>query len=265
MTLFRNFCISLGIILTVGLLAIPIYFGVPFSKNPGPKLDDQIRVTYLRDIEAQKSDVVLMGDSTLYEGINENTLGQLLGKKIYRLGKAGSASAQWYLLLKHNIIPAEPRPETVVILFRASMLTTPEFRTTGKYQDAIDEFSNKNDGQLIELAYLNQMSWFEKLLDQYVPLYSYRQLIRATIEKTLKYRVIGSLANADQPEIDQAIEWFFGEADIAQVNAAIDAAENYLYEPTQLDFSAEISNSFLPEIIKLCKDWTFDKVVTSTT
>ena len=235
-------------------LAIPAYYHVPFVKAPGPLMDANIYRAYQQSINKDKPSVVLIGDSTLDHGVDETYLSNLTNKSVYKLARHGSASAAWYLLVKNNIINARHKPEQVVIFFRGTMLTTPEFRTTGTYQVLLDELAKPDDQLLIDLAYISQMNWLEKKLDSYFPLYAHRQLVRTTLERVIKYPFLESALNLNGTEVDEAVNKVFGDSQIAQLNAIINAVDSYLYQPEKLDFEAQLPRSFLPEIIRLCKE-----------
>jgi len=209
---------------------------------------------YQQNINREKPAIVLIGDSTLDHGVDEKYLSDLINKGIYKLARHGSASAAWYLLLKNNITNARHKPDQVVIFFRGTMLTTPEFRTTGTYQVLLDELAEPDDQLLIDLAYVSQMNWLEKKLDSYFPLYAHRQLVRTSLERAIKYPFLKSALNLNEVDVDEAVNKVFGDSQIAQLNAIINAVDSYLYQPEKLDFESQLPRSFLPEIIHLCKE-----------
>jgi len=247
----------LFIILLLGITSfvIPNHFDVPlFKKTPGPLLDQQARTNFRLVLKDQTPDIVIIGDSYLETGIDRDYLSKLTDKKITKIAIPGSASALWYLLLKNNIVSANHKPTYVIILFRGTMLTTPEFRTTGTYLTKIDEFANADDKLLLELAYISQMSNLERIVDQYLPLYEYRHLERLLIDRKLKYPLPKYLFGSKTQEVDEALNNVFGNPDIAMLNEIINDAEAYLYQPEKMDFNSQLRQSFLPEIIRLCQN-----------
>jgi len=254
-----------AIVLVVSLsVLIPNHYNLPYPKPPGPLLDEDVHKGAQQIINQSKPAIILLGDSVLDSGVDAQSLSALTGQGVYKLAIHGSTSAIWYLSIKNNIVTARHKPAYVVILFRGSMLTTPEYRTTGTYQVLIDELSTPDDHLLIELAYVNQMTWLERTLDQYFPLYAHRQLVRNSIEEKIKYPLSERLTGYEEAAVDEAINIVFGDPDIALLNAIINNVDSYLYHPDKLDFEAQLPRSFLPEIVRLCQENDIQLVLVRT-
>lgn len=251
---FRYFSLFIIALIVFSIFAIPAHFQVPKTKPIGPLLDSNVHKGYQKIVNQEKPKIVLLGDSYLDTGIDEAYLNELTNEKIVKIAKHGSASAMWYLLIKNNIVTARNKPAYIVVFFRGTMLTTPEFRTTGTYLTNLDEFASPDDRLFVQLAYVSQMSKFEQFLDQYIPLYAYRQLIRTSIDRMLKYPLPARALDKDTEEVNLALNNAFGDPEIAQLNAIINAAEMYLYKPSKLDFESQLPRSFLPEIVDLCRN-----------
>jgi len=251
---FIYFIIFLTIILIGSQFLIPYYYNVPVRKNAGPLIDKRLKTTYQIHIENDQPELVLIGDSTLAESIDQEYLTELLGIETYKIGNHGSASAVWYLILRNNIAVSAYKPKHIVLFFRTSILTTPEFRTTGKYEIFINEAATPDDTLMLEYAYLNHMNSFEKWFDQYVTPYAYRSKVRSSIENVIKYQALQKVLGVDRGEIIVAMDTVFGEADIAQLSAMITSADSYLLEDQRLDFNAQLNKSFLPEIIRISQE-----------
>ena len=242
------------LMLTIFSILIPMHYQVPYQKNPGPLLDARIHKDIQRHINKYQPEVVLLGDSVLDSIVNEKRLGILTEKRVYKLAIHGSASAIWYLSIKNNIITARHKPDYVVVFFRGTMLTTPEFRTTGTYQVLIDELSGPDDQLLIDLAYVRQMNWVDRTLDQYFPFYAYRQLVRNSLEDKIKYPLLKFLFHYEKTDVDNAVDVVFGDPNIALLGAIINNSESNLYQSDKLDFDDQLPQSFLPETIRLCRE-----------
>ena len=237
---------------------IPRYYGLPYVKNAGPLFKSSIEMPYQEHIIEKDPRVVILGDSTLEDSINESYLTELLGVETYRIGEPGSASAIWYLILKNQIATSPVQPEQLVIFSRASMLTTPEYRTTGKYEETIINAALPEDTLVIERAYLDQMNWFEKLFDKYFPLYAYRARVRKSIENILKYHVPSQTLDIRPKDVENSLgnvfDDQFGSRELVELNNMITMAETYLHDEKRLDFDAQLPNSFLPEIVRICQE-----------
>src|SRR5258706_15279471 len=114
---FFHYLILFFTLLAVSGLAIPRWFGIDFPRQPGPVFNDQIRKTYITRLDSERPEIVLLGDSTLKDGVDPDLLSSLLGRKVSRFDVPGSASAFWYLVLKNNIVVAKHPPKYVIIIF----------------------------------------------------------------------------------------------------------------------------------------------------
>jgi hypothetical protein len=253
---FKQYLITLTILFIISWLILPSTFGVVYPKMLGPILDERVRTHYQSGIVREESEIVLLGDSVVQVGIDADVLSQLMDKKIYKIGFGGSASAVWYLIVKNNLVTSPHKPKYLILFFRDTMLTTPDYRVSGEYFTFVDELADQNDELLIQLAYHNQMSWFERELARYVPLLGERTELRSSIENLAKYTLAESLYGYNSDHIDQALKTVFHTENLDQesLNVALSFAEDFLYIDRNLDFDKQIYHSFLPEIIRLCKD-----------
>jgi hypothetical protein len=199
--------------------------------------------------------MVMLGDSTLLDGVDPHRLSELTGIKVSSFDAPGSASAFWYLVLKNNIVEAEHKPKYVLILFRDTILTAPGYRVHGSYFVQLDEFARRNEPILLERAYLNLMNPLEKFAEGYFPLYAARVQIRRETDAMIRYSLTSWLG-CDRECNDNSMYEVFTSADLepGQLQNAIAAAEGYLYADRQLDFERQIDHSFLPEMIRLTKE-----------
>jgi len=62
---FLRYLILLSIMLAVTCLVVPRRFDIEFPRQPGPDFDRQMRKTYIDILDENKTDIVLIGDSTL--------------------------------------------------------------------------------------------------------------------------------------------------------------------------------------------------------
>lgn len=251
---FKYYIMFTLLLVAASWVVIPRYYQVSMLKNAGPLFDDAVKMTYQHHILETQSDVILLGDSTLLDSIDETYLTELLGTQSYKIGNPGSASAIWYLILKNNIATSPVKPEQLVIFSRASMLTTPEYRTTGKYEESILEAALPEDALVIDRAYLSQMNELEKVFDKYLPLYGYRARIRKSIEDFMKYHISGRVMDFDYKQVDASFDDVFGDRELVQLSDMITESETYLHNEKRLDFDTQLPNSFLPEIVRICQE-----------
>jgi hypothetical protein len=219
-------------------------------------LDKRVRDHFQYYIETNQPEIVLLGDSTLADSVDPDLLSAILDQKVYQIGYSGSASAVWYLIVKNNIITAATPPDHLVLFFRSTILTTPDFLVTGKYFEFVDELARPDDIILLERAYINSYSWAEKLGERYVPLYGERFNLLAILDRLVKYSLPRLLFGTPVDEVDFALDFVFENQnrDLEQLNIAIRNIQTDLYSPQNLQFNQQIDRSFLPEIVRLCEE-----------
>jgi hypothetical protein len=262
MRLFIRYFITMTILLGMASIAIPAWFHMPYPKPLGPRFDPSIRLLYQREINQQRPRLVLTGDSGLVYGVDSRQLQKETGVDIYNLGFKGSASATWYLVAKNAVAPSTPRPITLVIFFRDTILTTPEYRvdavsfTQIDTLTGIDRLAGRDESVLIQRAYVNRMNTLEKLADQYFPPFSGRLVMRQTFNERAHTLLPKILAGCDVGCTDAALSPVFFRRGFENqlLKRAVSSAEDYLYTPDKLDFELQLPRSFLPEIVRLCKE-----------
>ena len=253
--LFQRYLLFLATMIVISWAAIPYRLQLSFPRLPGPEFDRRVRKTYIDLMNEEKPEVVLLGDSTLMDGVDPGLLSELLHKKVSSYPVPGSASAFWYVVLKNNIVAAKHRPQAIVVIFRDTMLTAPGYRVRGEYFTQLDEYAKKQEPILLEKAYLNQMNAVDLWAQQNFPLYSTRAEFQKRIDARIRYSVTAWL-NCDRVCTDHGMYDVFTSADLepGQLRNAVATAEQYLYSPNQLDFSSRVEKSFLPDMIELAKN-----------
>jgi len=241
-----------ALISLVTSLSFPVYFNGPYPHPPGPTFDRAVSKLYFHQISQRGSVLVFLGDSILTKGVDEAAFEEQTGLRTFKLDIPGSSSALWYLVLKSNLVPSDPPPRYLVVLFRATMLTAPAFRVTGPYFGLIDKFAGRKDELLLERAYLAQSSPLQTALEMYFPLYTYRAEVRESLDAGLRHTLPGLLDCASACA-DDAMAYALGEVQPDILATFIIQAEQDLYAPEQLDFAAQVERSFLPEMVRLAQ------------
>ena len=242
--------------LLVSSFILPSRYGIPYPQTLGPKFDSIIKREYVKKITENKPEIVLLGDSVLYFGVDQQSLTRNLGMETYSMGIPGAASAVWYLALKNMILKSAHTPKYVVILFRDSVLTLPWFRTTGRYFELLDDFARPREPLVTELAFINHMSAVEKIAEQYIPLYSARWELRTRLDGRIRYGTVSALLSCPQPCADDALNSIFGKqgVDVVALNRAVEDSQQSLYTSAALNFENQIDKSFLPAMIHLAQE-----------
>ncbi len=255
MRLFLKFGLILTIILILTSVILPRTYETEFPRDPGPALDKQLRTNHLTYIEENQPQIVLLGDSTLVLGVDSNALAEQTGKSVYNIGIPGSASALWYLMLKNDIAEASYKPEYVVVVFRNTILTAPGYRVHGSYFKLVDEYATRNEPEFIQKSFINSMNPLEIAAEKHLPLYVFRSDLRSGIDANIRY-FAPPLFGCDENCIDFALGEIFSGADLepkALVDA-VGAAESLLYTDEQMNFDAQVENSYLPDMIRIAHE-----------
>lgn len=243
--------------LTLAVLSIALVAGgsVPFPAEVGPGFNERVVNLHLNEIREQRPQVILLGDSIVEENVDAAALSEQLGRKVYPMSFGGSASALWYLAIKNNILAAPEKPEALILVFRDTILTAPGYRVQGKFAAALDNLATPEDRLAVQLAYVNQMNPLEKFAEQYFPLYDFRFAVRGTVDMHI-YPLPRALLGCGNRCVDTALLNVFNFRNTRQTESdeAVDAEENLLYTRAAMDFENRVGDSFLPEIIRLCRE-----------
>lgn len=256
MKAFTRYLLTFAVLAGLISAVLPARFEAAYPKPPGPQFDSKIKLTYQKAIDASHPPIVLLGDSTLELGVDAPGLSAALGQEVYKIGMPGSASAVWYLALKNNIIQASFKPRHIVLFFRDNLLTMPGDRVTGRYFTLVDELADHSEPLVTELAYVNQMNPLDQFADRFLPVYGYRLIIKDNLERRLRHTLPGLLAGCQSDCAENAIATIFAADQLNPEisNAAVEDAERNLRGSGDMDFNRQVSASFLPEIIRLCRE-----------
>ncbi len=255
-TLFQRYVLYLAVALLVLSIYLPARYGISYPEPLGPEFKPNVKRIYGEYIAERRPDVVLVGDSVLYLGVDQDALSSQLGSETYNIGIPGSGSAVWYLILKNVIVESSPRPKYVLVFFRDAMLTIPTYRTTGRYFGIVDDFAGRNEPLLSQLAYIDPMSPVERIAEQYFPLYSTRLDVREGLDNRIRYLAPSMLFDCPVECTDEAINSVFGRdrVDVTTLNQAVEDAGRTLYAPQAMDFDARLDGSFLPAMLQLAQE-----------
>ncbi|HEY2981759.1 MAG TPA: hypothetical protein VGJ22_11295 [Anaerolineales bacterium] len=249
------FGLFVGLFVVLASFAAQAAFGRAYPRPPGPSLDEAVGRLYKREIDVRRPEIVLLGDSVLKKAVDEDQFQAQLQRSVYKLDIPGSSSALWYLILKHEIVESDSPPRYLVVLFRDTMLTVPDFRVGGPYLGQIDKFAAPDDSLFLQLSFLDKMTPLELALDSYLPVYSFRTQIRSALDGALRHSapaLLGCAADCADDAVLSVISG--GNLDADELETATIQAEQVLYTPQQLDFEKQVQHSFLPEMIRLARE-----------
>jgi hypothetical protein len=255
----RNFPRYLSLFLvTIASLSVLIVKlgGADFPAQAGPTFDADIAMEIRRQIDAQEPQIILLGDSMVDLNVDALALAESLNHSIYPISHHGAGSVMYYLTIKNNIVVAAHKPQALIILFRDSVLTTPEYRAGPDFTEYIELRAGENEALLLQLAYLNHMNPLEKTAQRFFPLYQYDNQLPGQIENSIRYSFTRFLFRCNRNCVDSAFYKIFNFRTVIppSSNDPVAQSESVLYTSHALDFSAQVGNSFLPEIIRLCRE-----------
>jgi hypothetical protein len=242
--------------LTALTVILPRLFHVPYPAQAGPAFDNDVRSRYTNILEEYKVELALMGDSVLEQGVDATALSEALNTPSYAIAVPGSTAPFWYLILKNIILEANPRPHYMLILYRDTILTLPDFHVNGGYINELDQFATAHEDVLMERAYLNFMNPLEKFARTWFPPYSSRQPLTDRADYYARNMLPALILPCKGDCIDRAHAVVFHIDNVAPEfqEAALVEDENFLFTARAMDFDASVDESFLPEIIRLCKE-----------
>lgn len=251
--IFLRFLLFTGGALLVSGFFLPGYYNLPYPAPLGPQFEPDIKKEHIKGIEERQPDLVLIGDSVLYEGIDPVVLADRAGLETYAITAPGSGTAAWYLLMKNIVLESAYRPRYLAIPFRNTMLTVPQYRTTGRYFELLDDFAGRNEPLVSQLSFVNQMNPLARFAEQYIPIYSARLELRNDLDNLVRYTP-ASILGCSRRCTDEAVSSIFGrEVDPMALNQMMEDAAKTLYAPEEMDFEAQIGDSFLPYMIQLAQ------------
>ena len=236
--------LALAVLVAANWVAVPNRIEVRPAPRPRPP--------HLQRIEAERPDVVLIGNSILREGVDTEALSLRTGRRCLAVVRSGAASAWWYLALKNQVAAAAHPPELVVVVFRDHFLTEPEFRVAGKYRRALDALAGAEEPVLARLAYGEPPAG--GALERALPLYRRRAELREGLERAVKDAWVGRILGLAPGGVDAALERVFRrEALDAERLGALQAESEAPAAPGVYAFPARVEHSFLPEIVEVAR------------
>lgn len=252
----KQYLISLLILtgLVSGFVMIRFADGYPFPV--GPQFDAHIRQKYTELLEKEEPQILVFGDSVVETNVDAGLMTKRLDRRVSAISEPGAGSALLYLILKNNIVRAESRPKVLILLFRDTVLTSPGFRVHGSFFEVMDEYAGSEDDFTLQRAIRDHMNPVERAAEAYFPPYWGRWDLRALLVSRVINFPVRLLGRCDQKCAEAAMGDVFGNQNFEpdQLDEAINSAENFLYTKENLNFADQVERSFLPEIVRLCKE-----------
>jgi hypothetical protein len=242
---FYQFIAFFILINLLGVLVLPRFF-----HNRILERDPAVDTSW---VENDDIDVILVGNSILGDGVSAQAFQNKVKLKATKIALGGSASAVWYLLLKNVIAPMDEPPQYIIIVFRDTFLTRPNFRVEEDfYMDRIEVYDTAEEEVLNQLAYFNRMSFIEYYAMHYLPIYRYQEGLIDAIDYPLKYALPSRILKITAAEVDEDIAKTFKEENMdpdLRTKLVINIEESTNDEI--FDFHSQVNQSFLPYMIEI--------------
>ncbi len=205
-----------------------------------------------KGINKQKPDLILMGNSQLRQGIIADDFIQLTNVATTRVFFGGSGAAWWYLVMKNVIDKAKHKPKKLALFFRDNLLTGTQNGVKGQYKPVVDMVALPKEPLLEKLTFSEDMSTEAYLMNTYWTTHQKRKNFKLGFERTVKEDIGASLLGLEKQEIDTIIQNVFADEKMDSVLFAA-RFELDMKNRTSFDFTKDLPNSYLPEIIRLAK------------
>lgn len=252
--LFLRFLASLAAVLLASGILLPRRYNFVYPAQLGPVFDARLKTEPLAHINSAKPEIILLGDSVLERSLDPALFAGELEMSVYSMPTPGSGTAAWYLQMKNVIFESSHRPKYIFVFFRTTMLTVPQYRTTGRYFALLDDYATMDEPLVSELAFVNQMSPLEKLAQAYLPLYTARVEMREDLDNAIRFQPPSLLLGCDRTCTSEAVGSIFGrEVDPVALSLVQEDAARTLLSKEELNFENQAGDSLLPHMIELAR------------
>jgi len=250
---YRYLFITLSSFFLLGWF-LPQWLPIHYPRALGPAFSAAIRTSYQKQIEKEKPEVLLLGNSVINSGIDQLQFEQLTSRKTLKFGFPGTTSAYWYLLIKTNVVTTSSPPKYMLLFFLDNLLTAPDLGVNDTYLPMIDEITDDNDTVLLQKAYLNQLNPLEGYLDSHFPLFGERKTIKDKIDNRLKYTPPQLFQKCDKPCLDQTLDETFDAKNMLPLILMQSEVNPEEWSGKNWDFKALVEKSFIPDMIQLTRE-----------
>ncbi len=229
-------------------------FGVPALFRHQSLVRTPFDETPVKLLNQLKPDCVLLGDSMLGSRIDAETLKQVSDIPCAILAYPGTATAQWFLLLK-NAIAARPHPPRwTIVFFRDRQLTMPTHRTGNRYRNGLEMCMRDDEPQfnsILHRAEDDSTRWTERAASA---LYLIQRKRKDWQENMLSGALKTVTRRAERNDVRAAAARIFSSKNGRADQNILDARDGE--ESLNIvghEFRANVEKSFLPPILEIAR------------
>jgi hypothetical protein len=241
------FLLMLCLTFLAAALALPFATGirrVPFNDQP------------IRDMEAQQSDFVFIGNSMMRSRIDPNYILSASGKKAYRIDAGPSFVGSWYLWLKNFVAVAKIKPKRVFLFFTDEQLTSTNFWLSVSDAEKIESVMRFQEPVYDRLVRNKQSSLYSNILEHIHRFYARSDIqepVRQRIANFLMQRISSGSYEDTKNEINNYLK-------TVGRRKAFDVIHDPNFRPRDVPmttteaFSVALTKSFLVPIVQVAKE-----------
>lgn len=205
--------------------------------------------TMQKYINMQKPELILLGNSTLRQGIIGDKFNKKTKIPTLRVFFGGSGAAWFYLTVKNVITKAKHKPKKLAIFFWDNALTDTQWGVKGQYQPVVDMTSLPEEPLLDRLSFLNEMSEEAYFLSSNWTIYQKKNIYRTEFDNYIK-RKVASWFGKSEEELNLSIKNTFSDS-LFNKKLYNEYFEKDLENKATYQFKEKLSESYLPTIINL--------------
>ena len=201
-------------------------------------------------LQAEKPDVVLIGDSMLDSRIDAQQLQDELGDhhRVEILWNGGAASACWYLMLKNYVVASGIHPKRCCIFFRDRLLTDASFRTGGIFRSYFESLMHEEE-PAVRAVLGKRFAPEEKGLARVMTFLYPINARRFVYQEAIGHMMFGVAAprGHDAKKLERLVNKTF---DVAKMRGEVMAEASDVSETVAKPFDPSPTKSFLPYMVE---------------
>lgn len=252
MRFLPRYLVLISLVVLIINQSISSILKIHYPRSFGPSFSSGNRGDYLKRINQEKPEAILLGNSIQVLAMDEELFGSIIKMQTLQFASPGAASAQYYLMIKNVITAGNLHPKYVILFFLNNMLTEPDLCVAGEnYQKIHGEIATDNEPVLTQKAYINPSNLLSVWLDSNIPVLGERQRIKSKMDNKVKYSLAEILLNCDRACLDENLETIFVSENM---NNVLDSGQGGDWRGKNRDFNKLVNQSFLPDVVQQLRE-----------
>jgi hypothetical protein len=247
------------------LLSVGLIFTVPILLITGSEQKAPFNNAWLDEINTTAPDTVFIGNSMIASRLDQKRFSQLTGgARAKVIWIPGSNPREWYLMLKYSVLPAKAPPRTVVMAFlNREFLDSSRGLASENHRERVEALTPSHTGldpvfEKLVLGHPTKGDKFTAFL---------RDRLRVGVQRYVWRDYIGNVAF----QVSQDTTNYQSIPKNRRINVLLNHINTRLgfthlrddiyflrmeqkRDPSNYDFEQLLPGSFLPHIVRLCRD-----------